>query len=689
MHVATFLQDLAIVMIVAGVTTIVFRLLKQPVVLGYIIAGMIVGPHTPPYPLIHNESTVNTLSELGVILLMFSLGLEFSLRKLRSVGAPALLAAVMEIVLLFWLGFEVGRLFGWGSMDSIFLGAMLSMSSTTVIIKVLGDFGRRKEGFAQLVFGILILEDILGIAMIALLSGIAATGSLSVGEVGLTLGRLALFLAVVLVAGLLIVPRLLGYVARFKSNEMLVVTVLGLCFGVSLLAVKFGYSVALGAFLIGAVIAEAREIHRIEALIEPVRDMFSAIFFVAIGLLIDPRMLVAYWQPILVVTLAVVAGKVLTCSLGAFLGGNDTRTSLHVGMSLAQIGEFSFIIASLGVTLKVISGFLYPVAVAVSALTTLLTPYLIRMADPAANAFERTLPQPVARILALYTEWVGRIGADSADSFARRLLWKWGAQMALNAVLIAAIFVGGAYAGAHPPRPLATLLANDRWLKTAVWLAAAVCALPFLVATTRKLHAFGLLLAETRVSERLAGPHTTAIRSLLAAIVPIVGMTALGIFVLILSATLLPSWNVLVALLALVGFLGWLLSRSFNRVYSSAQAALLETFAEKPSPPTPPPVETRLLAEADLRIVTVAEDSAAAGQLIRELALRTKTGASIVAIERAGQRQINPGPDEELRVGDRLLLLGHADQLASARPIFASNGGSEAMTRKIDDVATD
>jgi CPA2 family monovalent cation:H+ antiporter-2 len=360
MHGITLLQDLAVVMIVAGLVTVLFHRLKQPVVLGYIIAGVIIGPHTPPAALIHDKGTIDTLAELGVILLMFSLGLEFSLRKLRHVGAPALIAAVLEILLLFWVGYEVGRFFSWPLLDRIFLGAMLSMSSTTIIIKVLSELGKMKEHFSQLIFGILILEDILGIAMIALLSGIAMTGQLSVADVGMTLGKLGLFLAVTLVAGLIFVPRLIGYVARFKSNEMLIVTVLGLCFGVSLLAVKLGYSVALGAFIIGAVIAECREIHRVETLLEPVRDMFSAIFFVAIGLLIQPKMLLEHWQPILVITVAVVVGKVFTCSFGAFVGGNDTRTSLRVGMGLAQIGEFSFIIASLGVTLKVTSGYLYP-----------------------------------------------------------------------------------------------------------------------------------------------------------------------------------------------------------------------------------------------------------------------------------------------------------------------------------------
>jgi len=438
------------VMIVAGLVTIIFHRFKQPVVLGYIIAGVIIGPHTPPFPLIHDEQTINTLAELGVILLMFSLGLEFNLRKLKQVGMPAFIAAFLEILLMVWLGYEIGRLFCWSTMDSIFLGAILSISSTTIIIKALGELGKTKERFAQLIFGVLIIEDILGIAMIALLSGIAMTGGLSVGEVGMTLGKLGLFLVVVLVAGLIAVPRLIGYVARFKSNEMLLVTVLGLCFGVSLLAIKLGYSVALGAFIIGALIAEAREIHCIEQLIEPVRDMFSAVFFVAIGLLIEPRMLSAHWLPILVITVAVVLGKVFSCAFGAFVGGNDTRTSLRVGMGLAQIGEFSFIIASLGVTLEVTSGFLYPIAVAVSAITTLLTPYLIKSADGLVGRFDRGAPRPLVNILELYTSWVGRLG-QRHSSMATKLTRRWSGQMALNAVLITAVFIAAAFIEQHPP----------------------------------------------------------------------------------------------------------------------------------------------------------------------------------------------------------------------------------------------
>jgi monovalent cation:H+ antiporter-2, CPA2 family len=669
MHGVALLQDLAVVMIVAGVVTVIFHRLKQPVVLGYIVAGVIIGPHTPPFPLIRDKETIDTLSQLGVILLMFSLGLEFNLRKLKQVGAPALLAAILEILLLFWAGYEIGRFFNWPLLDCIFLGAMLSMSSTTVIIKVLGELGKMKERFSQLIFGILILEDILGIAMIALLSGIAMTGQLSVSDVGMTLGRLGVFLAVTLVVGLIAVPRLIGYVARFKSNEMLIVTVLGLCFGVSLLAAKLDYSVALGAFVIGAVIAEAREIHKIETLLEPVRDMFSAIFFVSIGLLIDPRMLVAYWQPIVVITLVVIVGKVLTCSLGAFVGGNDTRTSLRVGMGLAQIGEFSFIIASLGVTLKVTSSFLYPIAVAVSAITTLTTPYLIRSADGLVARFDRAAPKPIVDSLAIYTRWVGQLGTQRHANHARRLIWKWSAQMALNVALVTAVFIGAAFVERRPPEWLTGLGLADERLKAVLWLAAMILSLPMLIATFRKLQALGLLVADMKVQAAAAGERTAAIRALVAQVVPIAGTVALGLYILVLSSTLLPSFKVTLTLILIVAFIAWLLWRSFIRVYSKAQIALQETFAQPPAPRPQAASATlpSLLREADLETVTIAQNATAARKLIRELELRTRTGASIVGIERNGTNIINPLPDEELQPGDQVLLLGTRTHLDAAK----------------------
>jgi CPA2 family monovalent cation:H+ antiporter-2 len=669
MHAVTFLQDLAVVMIVAGFVTILFHRFKQPVVLGYILAGVIIGPHTPPFPLIHDKETIDTLSELGVILLMFSLGLEFSLRKLTKVGVPALIAALLEILLLFWVGYEIGRFFAWPFLDSIFLGAMLSMSSTTVIIKVLGELGKMKERFAELIFGILIIEDILGIAMIALLSGLATRGQLSFGDVGLTLGKLGIFLTVTLVAGLLAVPRLIGYVGRFKSNEMLIITVLGLCFGVSLLAAKLGYSVALGAFVIGAVIAEAREIHRVEALLEPVRDMFSAIFFVAIGLLIDPSVLIEYWRPVVIITLAVIVGKVVTCSFGAFVGGNDTRTSLRVGMGLSQIGEFSFIIASLGLSLHVTSHFLYPIAVAVSALTTLLTPYLIKSADGVVDWFDRVAPKPLVNSLGIYTRWVGQLGSQRHGSMARKFAWRWSAQMALNLALVSAVFIAAAFAGHSPPEWLKGLRLAEDAMKAALWLAAMVVSLPLLIATFRKLQALGLLIAETRVSRAAAGERTAAIRAIVANVVPITGAVVLGLFVLLLGSALLPSRKVLIVLLLILGFLTWLSWRSFVRIYARAQSALQETFAHAPAPrPQEAPAALQsLLREADLETMTIVAGSPAAGRLIRELELRTRTGASIVGIERNGKSIVNPSADEELAPGDRVLMLGNQSQLEAAR----------------------
>lgn len=682
MHGVTFLQDLAVVMIVAGLVTVIFHRFKQPVVLGYIIAGAIIGPHTPPFPLIKDEQTVQTLAELGVVLLMFSLGLEFSLRKLKRVGGTALIASSLEIVLMVAVGYQIGRAFGWSTMDSIFLGAMISISSTTIIIKALAELGKSKEEFAQLIFGILIVEDILAIVMIALLSGIAMTGSLGIAEVGATIGKLGIFLAAALVIGLIAVPRLLGYVARFKSNEMLLITVLGLCFGSSLLAVKLGYSVALGAFIMGAVIAEARELGRIEILTEPVRDMFSAIFFVSIGLLIDPKMLAEHWLPIVVITVAVVIGQIVSCTLGTFVSGHDARTSLRVGMGLAQIGEFSFIIASLGLTLNVTSQFLYPIAVAVSAITTLLTPYLIKSTDSFVNWFDRVAPRGLLAYLEVYTRWVGKQGDQKQTSMATKLVRRWLWQSALNGALVAAVFITAAFFGRHPPRWLHEWGMSGGTLRSALWLAAMIVSLPLLVATFRKLQAVGMLIAETKVTEAVAAERTAAIRAIVAQVIPFTGITLLGVYVLVLSSTLLPSWEALLVLLMIVAFIAWFFWRSFIKVYSKAQVALQETLTQPPEPRhdhAPAPLRS-LLRDAHLETISISADSVAASKLIRELELRTRTGASIVAIERDGASIINPGPDEELKSGDKVLVLGSRSQLDEAKALL----GKQSLPRSQD-----
>ncbi|WP_409277734.1 cation:proton antiporter [Pseudomonas defluvii] len=577
MHAISFIQDLAVIMLVAGVVTVLFHRLKQPVVLGYIVAGFIIGPYTPPFGLIHDEDTIKTLAELGVIFLMFCLGLEFSLRKLFKVGATAFIAAFLEIVLMIWIGFEIGRWFGWSTMDSLFLGAILAISSTTIIVKALNDLKMKNERFAQLIFGVLIVEDILGIGIIALLSGIAVSGTVSSGEVFSTVGKLSLFMIVALVVGILLVPRVLAYVARFESNEMLLITVLGLCFGFCLLVVKLEYSMVLGAFLIGAIMAESRQLLKIERLIEPVRDLFSAIFFVAIGMMIDPRVLLDYAWPIAVITVAVVLGKMLSCGMGAFIAGNDGRTSLRVGMGLSQIGEFSFIIAALGITLQVTSDFLYPVAVAVSAITTLLTPYLIRSADPLSQRLAKVMPQRLGRVLSLYGEWLRSIQPHGEGAMLAAMIRRILLQVGVNLALVAAIFFSGGYFAYRISAWLSSWISDTVQHKALIWGAALLLSLPFLIAAYRKLKALSMLLAEMGVKPEVAGRHTQRVRRVIAEVIPLLSLLVIFLLLSALSASILPTSELLLVIAGVAAGVVALLWRWLIRVHTRMQIALLET----------------------------------------------------------------------------------------------------------------
>lgn len=669
MHGITFLQDLAVVMLVAGVVTVIFHRLRQPVVLGYILAGFIIGPHTPPFPLIHDEATIHTLAEMGIIFLMFALGMEFNLRKVKAVGAGPLIAAALEILVMLGAGYQLGRMFGWNAMDSLFLGAMLSMSSTTIIIKALSEMKLMKERFAELMFGILIIEDIMGIVMLALLSGIAMTGSLGLADVGATLGKLSVFLVTALVVGLIIVPRLLGYVARFRNNEMLLVVALGLCLGFCLLAAGLGYSVALGAFVIGALMAEAREAKKIEHLVEPVKDMFSAVFFVAIGMLINPPLLVEHLTPILLITLIVITGKVASCGVGVFLAGQDGKTSMRTGMGLAQIGEFSFIIAALGQTLKVTSPFLYPIAVAVSAITTLLTPYLIKWSDPLTDRLSGIMPTRFREMAGVYTRWVGARNGAPATA-AAKLIRKWTLQIAVNLVLVIAVFITAAFSAQNLRSWLPGNVREAWYGSIVIWAGAFLVALPFLVASFRKLQALGLLVAEIRVPAESAGEGTQAIRSVIAQSIPLAGLAGMVVLLVVVSSPLLPNKGTLAVLLIAAAGLTLAFRRTAIRVYARGQEALTETLNQPPAPAPEPEIPSpvkHLLREAMLTQAPIDAGSPVAGRMIRETKLRATTGASIVGIERNGESVINPDPDEELQAGDVLLLLGHPEQLEAAR----------------------
>ena len=605
---------------------------------------------------------------------MFALGLEFSLRKLQKVGATAFIAASLEILLMILAGYALGRSFGWNEMDSIFLGAILSISSTTIIIKALEGLGKTRERFASLIFGILIVEDILAIVMIALLSGFARTGQLEAEAVGMTILSLGSFLGILLVAGLIVVPRLLDYVARFKSDEMLLVTVVGLCFGISIVTVKLGYSVALGAFLIGAIIAEARQIYRIETLMHPVRDLFSAVFFVSIGMLIDPVLLSKYVVPILAITVVVVLGKVLSCSLGCFVAGNDMRTSLRVGMGLAQIGEFSFIIAALGLSLNVTSDFIYPIAVAVSSLTTLLTPYLIKSSDWLVEWFDRVAPKPLLQAMDAYSQRVGDLGKQSGARVERKILVKLGAQIALNLLIITGIFIAAMFLHRRIVVWWPAFPGGVDGTKAATWLAALLVSFPLLVAVWRKLEAGAMLIAETAVGPGKAGSKDSGLQAVISGTILVFGTVVLILLLALLSSTLLPSGNALLITLLIMVIAGVLLYRGAVKLYSRAQSALRDTFAQPADPPVlqEAPSLPPLLREARLETVEVGPKTQAAGKMIVELKLRTQTGASVVGIERDGTSIVNPGPDEELESGDQILLIGSEDQLDAAKKLLTA-----------------
>ncbi|HVV52663.1 MAG TPA: cation:proton antiporter, partial [Polyangia bacterium] len=484
------LTELALIMCVAAVTTALFQRLRQPVVLGYLLAGMLVGPHLA-VPLFADEATARDLSELGVVLLMFSLGLDFSLRKLVRVAPTAGVVAVIECSLMVSLGFLVGRAFGWTRFESLFGGAALAISSTTIIVKAFAEQGVGKAR-SEIVFGILVVEDLIAILLLAVLTAAASGARLDGGALARTVGRLVGFLAVLLALGMLVVPRLVRAVVRLHRAETTVVAAVGLCFAFALLARKMGYSVALGAFLCGALVAESGAGRLIEQRIEPVRDLFAAVFFVSVGMLIDPRLIWTHAGTVLALTGVVVGGKLVGVTIGAFVAGYGVPTAVQTGLSLGQIGEFSFIIAGVGLALGATRSFVYPVAVAVSALTTLLTPFLIRASGRVGAAIDRRLPHTLQTYAALYGAWVQGLRATpehrTAWSRIRRMV-RW---LVVDLVLCGAIVIAGSLSAR----------ALGRWAARVAGVGPTVTRLALIAATLALLSPF--VLGAVRTARALA-----------------------------------------------------------------------------------------------------------------------------------------------------------------------------------------
>lgn len=432
-HLPNLIQDLALILAAGGVVTLVFKWLKQPVVLGYIIAGLLVGSHISFVPTVVDVENINVLAEIGVIFLLFSLGLEFSFKKLIRVGGTATITAIVEIAGMLLLGYGAGKLMGWSLMDSIFLGGILSISSTTIIIRAFEELGVKSQQFAGIVFGVLIVEDLVAILLLVLLSTLAVSRQFAGAEMMVSVLKLVFFLSLWFIAGIFLLPTFLRKARKLLSEETLLIVALGLCLLMVVLATKVGFSPALGAFVMGSILAETTSAERIEHLVKPVKDLFAAVFFVSVGILIDPAAIVAHKWPVLALTVLTLLGKFVTSALGALLSGQPLKQSMQVGMSLAQIGEFSFIIATLGLTLKVTSDFLYPIAVAISAITTFTTPYLIRLSAPFYGVVNKLLPAKLQETLNKYSAGTQTIQAESK--------WKVVIKSYLSIILVNGIVV--------------------------------------------------------------------------------------------------------------------------------------------------------------------------------------------------------------------------------------------------------
>jgi len=674
-----FLRTLTIVLGTAAITTVVFQRLRQPVILGYLVAGMIVGPHVP-FPLHADEATTHTLSELGVILLMFSLGLEFSLGKLFRVGPRAAFIGVVQCSLMIWLGYTAGQLFGWTPLESFYTGAILAISSTTIIVKAFQEL-EIKARFKETVFGILIVEDLLAVLLITVLTTLSSGSSVSARELGITAGRLAAFLTALIVVGMLVVPRLIRFILRLNRPETTLVAAVGICFGSALLASRFGYSVALGAFVAGSLIAESREEQKIEHLIQPVRDMFGAIFFVSVGMLIDPRLIAQHWVAVVVLTALVVTGKIVFVAVSSFLTGAGIRPSVQSGMSLSQIGEFSFIIAGLGLSMKATRDFVYPVAVAVSAATTLLTPWLIRASDPVAAWVDRKLPRPLQTFAALYGSWIESIGSkERAPTTGTRI------RGLLRTLLVDAAVVGGIVIGAASSVDRLTLELTIRVglspvpAMVAIIAASALLVLPFALTAVRAARRLGYLLATEALPradpaklDLAEAPRRALIVTLQLAILIVMGAPLLAA-----TQPFIPPFYgalVLVGVIVLLGVRFWRTATDLQGHVRAATQIIAEALSHQArsggtgadeSARTLDAIRTHLPGLGAPVAIRLAPRSHAVGKSLAELNLRGLTGASVLALTRQGGEVLVPSAMDCLAAEDLLAMAGSEEAIAAA-----------------------
>ncbi len=652
------IQDLALMLVVAGVVTLIFKKLKQPLVLGYIMAGFLVSPHMPYTASVADQENIHLWADIGVMFLLFSLGLDFSFKKILKMGASPVISTITIIFCMSMLGMLVGHGFGWSQMDCIFLGGMLAMSSTTIIYKAFDDLGLRQQQFAGLVMSVLILEDILAIVMMVMLSAIASGNSPDGGQMLGSIMKIGFFLVLWLVVGIFAIPLFLRSVRKLINSEVLLIVSLGLCCAMAVFSTKVGFSSAFGAFIMGSILAETIEAERIEKLVEPVKNLFGAIFFVSVGMLVDPQILVEYALPIIALVLTILIGQAVLGSLAFMLGGESLKSAMRCGFSMAQIGEFSFIIASLGLSLGVISNFLYPVVVAVSVITTFLTPYMIRLATPAYNALEHRLPTRLIRML-------NHLSTSHPDTKEQSKWKRLLTQMAVNTVvysILSSAVIALMFAFVLPFTRQLLPGWELHWYANAITgLLTVVCIAPFLRAMVMKKNHSVEWKALWNESNRNRLPllFTILVRAMIAVSYIFYICNYLSRFSSAVMITLGVVAMVLIILSRTVKHRSIALERLFINNLRSRDIEAQVHGKKRPL------YEGKLL-DRDIHIADfdVPSDSQWMGQTLKQLSLGSKYGVHVSSIMRGGHRLNIPDGDYIIFPGDRLQVIGSDDQLS-------------------------
>ncbi|MBQ0016733.1 MAG: cation:proton antiporter [Bacteroidales bacterium] len=647
--------DLAIILVTAGVVTVIFKWLKQPLVLGYIVAGFFIGPYFPWFPAITDDTNIRVWSDIGIVFLMFALGLEFSVKSLKKVGATGAITALTELAVMFLVGSSVGKMLGFSEMECIFLGCMLSISSTTIIIKSFDDLKFKQQKFTGTVTAALVVEDIVAVLLLVLLSTLSVSKSFDGGQLVLCLVKLAFFLVVCFLFGIYLIPTFLKWMRRFMTEETLCIVAIGLCFGMVVLASYAGFSTALGAFLMGAILAETIEADAIHRIITPVKNLFGAIFFVSVGMLVDPIVLVKYIVPILVIAATVVLFKSTAATLGILLSGKPLKTAMQSGFCFCQIGEFSFIIAGLGLSFGVIGPNLYPIIVSVSIITTFVTPYMIKAGLPAYQWLYPRLPERFRSALQRYAD---SSSSASNEDWGRRYVKKSLINIVIYGVVLAAIVLLSSFT----LRPwLLSLFAElgvaDVWANVTGAVGTLLVMSPFVWALVRNRG------SNTSLLKMLSGSHRSLVM-----VMPVV---LLRYFVAIFFVGMVLARYVHLALgfvlaLAVLVLIVVITSRRTTKFYNRIESRFVTNFNKRQNQNSfkiPASMEQLFCMER----VNVSPYSKFIGKTLKQSGLRNNYHISLVTIERGGERITLPDGNALLMPGDRLTVIGSEEQVSHFR----------------------